>query len=966
MNKLKSILLPLFLFAGILAYAQSGTIRGTVYDANTGEFLPGVTIYIESISHGTITDLDGKFNLKVAPGTYNLKISFISYETVVMEGLKVESEEVTLINDVGLKEATFEIASAVVTAKAVRNTETALLALKHKSPNVFDGISAASLRRTGDSDAASSIKRVTGVSVSNGKYVYVRGLGDRYTKTILNGVDVPGLDPDRNTIQMDIFPTNIIDNIIVHKTFSAELPADFTGGAVDIELKDFPEEKKGNISISAGYNPNFHFKDNYLTYEGGSTDFLGFDDGSRDAPATSNIPQFAEVFMDPESEQGLRYREILEGFNPNMSAIKEKSLMNYGLGVSFGNQKVREKVTIGYNFALSYKNETEFYENAKYGKYSQLGDKSITELNPDNLSNGPLGKNNVFLSGLAGFAVKTAHSKYRINLIHLQNGESGAGIFDFVSDDRGTTFTAYQHVLEYTQRSLTNLFIEGKHKKIESNWEVLWKLSPTLSKIEDPDNRFTRYVYRSTGLEIGTETGFPERTWRDLNEINLGGVFHVTRKFTFKGEDAKLKFGGAYTYKDREFDVFTYSINVRNMTNLTGNPDELFYEENLWPYLGDPQNGIAYDANFIPVNTNQYDANVNYAAVYVSGELNILKKLKSVIGLRAENYTQRYTGSDQSRTKVFENDKVLDDFDIFPAVNLVYSLSDEQNIRVSYSKTIARPSLKELSYAQIFDPVSGVTFIGGLADDKGYDIEGNYVVFWDGDLKSSSVHNFDLRWEWFHERGQMISLSGFYKQFLNPIEMVQFATTQKTQIQPRNVGDGEVYGAEFEFRQGLSFLGHRFENFSVNSNFTYAYSEIELTQTEYESRLLNARVGESVDKTRSLAGLSPYVINAGLLYNGSTSDGIWKNLQAGLFYNVQGETLTIVGMASKPDIYTLPFHSLNFTLNKEFNGIGLGIKVNNILNNKSEKVYQAYGAQDQYYELLEKGRSYSISLKYNF
>ncbi len=965
MNRLKALYLILFSFVSLTAYSQSGIIRGTVFDANTGEFLPGVTIYIESISHGTITDLDGKFNLPVAPGTYTLKISFISYETVVLEGLTVKSKEVTLINDVGLKEATFEIASAVVTAQAVRNTETALLALKQKSPNVFDGISAASLRKTGDSDAAASIKRVTGVSVSNGKYVYVRGLGDRYTKTILNGVDIPGLDPDRNTIQMDIFPTNIIDNIIVHKTFSAELPADFTGGVVDIELKDFPEERKADLTISAGYNPNFHFNNNYLTYEGGSTDFLGFDDGTREIPATSNIPHYIHALSDPNGADGTRYKEILNGFDPNMSAIKENSLMDYGLAVSFGNQKVLQKVTIGYNFALSYKNETEMYENAEFGKYSQLADKNITELNADNLATGAYGVNNVFLSGLAGFAVKTKNSKYRINVIHLQNGESSAGIFDFISRDAGSTFDSYQHVLDYTQRSLTNLFIEGKHKKVESKWEVLWKLSPTLSKIKDPDIRFTRYVYRNDEVEIGTETGFPERSWRDLNEINLGGVLHLTRNFEFRGEDAKLKFGGAYTYKNREYEVITYSLNIRNIP-LTGNPDELFYKENLWPYQGDVTRGTTFDANFIPINTNQFDANVNYIAAYVSGEINILKDLKTVIGVRAEKYIQRYTGSDQGQKKVLDNDIVLDDFSLFPAVNLVYSIGNEQNLRMSYSNTVARPSLKELSYAQIFDPVSGTTFIGGLADDTGYDNDGTYTVFWDGNLTSTSIHNFDLRWEWFYDRGQMVSFSGFYKKFENPIEMVQFATTQKTQIQPRNVGNGEVFGGEFELRQGLSFLGRAFNNFSINSNFTYAYSEIALSQTEYESRLRNARTGETVSKTRTLAGLSPYLINVGLLYNGGTDENFWKDLEAGLFYNVQGETLSIVGISNKPDIYSKPFHSLNFNLSKQFNKFGLGIKIKNILNNKEEYVYKAYEAPESYYSYKEKGTSYSISLKYNF
>jgi len=228
-------------------YSQKGTIRGTIFDDTLGEALMGVTVIAEGTITGTITDLDGKFNLTLPAGSYNLKFSFVSFETLTVKDVKVTDGGVTVLDDLKLKTATLGLGEVTITASAVRNTENSIMTIKMKSPNVLDGISAAGFRKMGDSDAASSMKRVTGVSVEGGKYIYVRGLGDRYTKTIINGVDMPGLDPDRNSIQMDIFPTSIIDNIIVHKSFSADLPADFTGGVVDIGIKDFPEERKGNV-----------------------------------------------------------------------------------------------------------------------------------------------------------------------------------------------------------------------------------------------------------------------------------------------------------------------------------------------------------------------------------------------------------------------------------------------------------------------------------------------------------------------------------------------------------------------------------------------------------------------------------------------------------------------------------------------------------------------------------------------
>ena len=427
----------------------------------------------------------------------------------------------------------------------------------------------------GDSDAASSMKRVTGVSVEGGKYVYVRGLGDRYTKTILNGVDIPGLDPDRNTMQLDIFPTSIIDNIMVYKSFNANMPADFTGGVVDISIKDFPEQKKGSIFLGSGYNPDYHFNNDFLTYKGGKTDFLGFDDGSRAIPATSNLPFFVDAISDPDGEAGTRFREVLDGFNPTMGAIRQRNLMDYNFGASFGNQVPLKKVTLGYNFGLSYKASTEYYRNAEYGRYGLSSDPDLTEMEVREFQIGDYGSSSVLVSGLAGFALKTTRSKFRINMIHMQNGVSRAGIFDFEGSDQGSVFSAVQHNLEYNQRSLSNILIDGKHTFNNAGLDVVWKISPTLSKISDPDARFVRYVVDNNNYEINTEGGFPERIWRDLSEKNISGVLHITKKYKFRGEDARLHFGGAYTFKERDFVIRKFALNVRNLT-LTGNPEELF------------------------------------------------------------------------------------------------------------------------------------------------------------------------------------------------------------------------------------------------------------------------------------------------------------------------------------------------------------------------------------------------------
>jgi outer membrane receptor protein involved in Fe transport len=255
---------------------------------------------------------------------------------------------------------------------------------------------------------------------------------------------------------------------------------------------------------------------------------------------------------------------------------------------------------------------------------------------------------------------------------------------------------------------------------------------------------------------------------------------------------------------------------------------------------------------------------------------------------------QNYTGQNQLGTKVLDNDEVINDSKLFPTASLIYSLSDNQNLRFSFSQTTARPSFKELSFAQIFDPVSDIYFIGGLNDDIGLE-DGEEVVYWDGNLTVSDIQNFDIRWELFQEGGQMVSVSAFYKTFVNPIELVQLASsTQKTQVQPRNVGDGQVMGAEFEARKNLAFISDALTNFSVMANFTYTQSRIKMSDTEYEDRLRTARTGQNIEDYRDMAGQAPYIINAGLSYTGGVgAEGFRKGLEAGFYYNMQGLTFAL-------------------------------------------------------------------------
>ncbi len=935
------------------ASAQKGIIRGTVYEESTGEPLFGVAVKIAGTVNGAVTDFDGKFQINADPGTYDIEASFISFKTVTITDLQVQDGEVTVIDAIWMQDAVEELEAIVVTAEVIKSSETALLTVKRKSANVLDGITSESFRKIGDSNAGEAAKRVPGVSVEGGKYVYVRGLGDRYTKTTLNSVDVPGLDPDRNSIQIDVFPTSLIDNMVILKSFTPELPADFTGGIVNIETKDFPEERVIDVSTSVSYNPSMHFNDNYITTERSGTDFLGMDNGLRALPDGARVDEVPSPLTDAsDAEVG----SFLNSFNSELGATQKTSFTDFSLGLTLADQReLKNGYKLGYMFSGSYKNTTTLYDNAFFGEYQVSQDPGQFELVRATTQEGTLAENSVLLGGVAGIAIKNSANKLKFNIMRLQNGENRAGQFLIDDNDEAVGKSGYigkSDNLEYNERAVTNYLLNGEHYLQEGAWKIDWRGSATFSSQDDPDIRKTAYtIQRGDTIFAAGAAGFPSRLWRELDEVNVVGKADITREYQLFEEEAKLKFGAGQTFKERDYEILTYSLQFfGRQPDWTGDPAQVWTEENLQP------NGPIYliQGNTFP-NPNEYNGTVSNTAAYVSNEFSPLPRLKSILGVRMEKYVQRHTGRDQLQENVLNDEKVLDALDFFPSANLIYSLAEKQNLRGSFTRTIARPSFKELSFAQIIDPVSNRIFNGSLFQYEN----------WDGKIVETRINNFDLRWELFLERGQLLSISGFYKSFDNPIELVRIPEAQTTnEFQPRNVGDGRVVGVELEFRKSLDFISYDFTNFSVSGNLTLVDSKIEISSTELEARNRFARTGQSVADTRDMAGQAPWIVNAGLAYNNAEI-----GLDAGLFYNVKGETLTVVGGGLFPDVYSQPFHSLNFNMNKSVGKeqrLAFNLSVSNILGDDREEFYQGYRASDQIFQRVSPGASIGFGAKYSF
>jgi len=944
--KLKLVFIFLSLLSSLNAFSQSGIISGTVNDGELNDVLPFANILISGTTIGTTSDFDGKYVLEVEPGTYTVTFSYLGYETKAISEVVIGPGAEQII-DVTLNPLANALDEVVVTTTISKNTEVSVLNLQKNSVALLDGLSIQSMKKSGASDIASAIKSVPGVSVQGGKFVYVRGLGDRYTKSILNGVDVPGLDPDRNTLQLDIFPTNILDNILVIKSATADQAADFTGGVVDIVTKDFPTRAEYSVSVGLGYNSTMHFNNNYLSSEGSAGDILGFDSGRRDLV----LPQSVET-PNP-ADNGPRIRQLTQLFRPNLKALEEQSLMNFNFGFTAGNQynlNDEGSKKIGYLASLTYKNSTEFYDGIVNGQVfrKQDQDRSVLELIDDRTQSGNLGVNNVLISGLAGVSLKGLTSKYKLNVLHIQNGESSAA---YLRQDNFNVNSnvIFKDVLTYTERSITNVLLNGEHANEDGSWKVSWKLAPTLSKIYDKDLRTTPFRFNDeTGnFSISpSESGDPSRIWRNLEEINIAGKLDLTRRHQLFGRDAKFKFGGAHTLKQREFIVDQFSHPVQSRAGnfslgFDGNADQVLAPDNIYSTITREGTYVRRDSNI----SDSFDSEITVSAGYVSDEFKFSDRLNAIVGLRLEKFDLLYSGENQDG-EVFDQANILDKMDFFPSANFIYELNEEANkkLRASFSSTTARPSFKEASNAQIFDPVSSTFFIGNI------------------DIQPTYINNFDLRFESYGEGTNFFALSAFAKTFDDPIEL-SFIREARGQFIPLNLGDATVYGGELEVRRNLDFIPG-WQDFSFNANVSIIESNQTFTEDEREARTDNLREGENLPDGRQLQGQSPLLLNIGFNYDNNENG--W---QGGLNYNIQGKTLEIVGNGDIPDVFTLPFHNLKFNLSKELGkekNSKISLRFENILNDKIESVYQSFGATDQLFSSRYPGQAISLGYSYQF
>jgi len=940
-------------------------IYGQVVDAETGETLIGANVRIEELIKGTATDIDGRYSIdNIEPGTYTIIFSFISFQTKVVSEVNLTAGQ-SLKMDVSLAVETFDLGEEViVTAAAITNSEGALLRVRQKAISFSDAISAESITKSGLSDAAGVMKKVVGASVVGGKYIYVRGLGERYSTTHMNGVELPTADPDKKAFQLDLIPSNLIDNIVTLKTFTPDKPGNFSGGLVDITTKDFPENKTLDISVSSSFNSQVAFQDGLLGQRSG-TDWLGYDDGQRKLPTylqelrESNTPiPSLTTGSRIGTQESILLNRASRTFNNEMVPVNTSLPINHGFGISFGDQKETSIGKFGYSVSLTYARSLNNYENGSVGRYLLVGEFDTTdELFGDRVFSDRRTDDNVDWGSLVNLAY-IPHNNHKINFSYFKTqsgthtGRQVEGIWQDVPNSNQIS-----NVLSYQERSLDAMFLSGKSVFTGfNNIQVDWKLSQANNAMETPDLRY--FLLQSENSQInGADTTLfsnpqslyprPARFFRDLDETGNSAIVDVSVPL---GKRSKFKTGYFFDSKERDFNEFRYDIfnDAYSIRDANGDAFQFFQTQGIIDSTTTGR-GQGYDyGTYVQDGSeirNSYDAESTISAVYGMLDLFITDELRFIGGVRFENTDITATSNDSVLASTQNPDGVgfqgigrLDNSDILPSASLVYSINDNINIRTAYTKTLARPTVRELM------PL--ITF----------DFAGDFLFQGNSRLERTLITNYDFRFEWFSGPGEIVAFSAFYKDLENPMERVIRNDIGNNATSIQNVASGTVRGIEIEARKSLGFINEKLEDFTFSGNLTLVDSEVDISEVE----LINIRAANpDAPATRQLFGQSPYIVNVDLQYQNDSG------LSSNLSFNRFGDRLSLATGNATPNVFERAYTTLNWNLSKPLaNGITLSLKANNLLNPLIKQSYEFKG-QEYIFQSFRQGVAFSASIKYS-
>jgi len=964
--KLKQILLvAVWMIIGVTAQAQTGVIKGTVTDANTKETLIGATVALQGTTNGAITDFDGNFRIeKVTAGSYNLVISYISYDNQIVR-VEVTNGNESAIN-VELKPASVDIEEVQVVAKRRDNTEDSMLSSLKAGSLIVSGITAQQISKSQDKDAAEVIRRVPGVSIRDDKFVIVRGLTERYNTVWLNNASTPSSESDVRAFSFDGIPSNLIDNILIYKTASPELPADFAGAAINIITKTLVDKNGFSISIGTGGVQGTVFNDFYR-YKGSNTDWLGFDNGTRALPETfPSTTDFRRMADNSTPEDKAEITRLGQSFSSIWIPDKMKAKPDLTFSFESQNRFTLGKMSLSNITAINYSNKfkrDDIFRSA-YQAYDTINDKSAQSY----YFNDKRFVNNTRVSGLMNWMLIFGNNqKIEFRNIFNQLGTSRTTLRDGENFYGGNFERSYE--LSYESRMIYSSqlggdfsFLNGRDKlNFTLGYSYANKLQPDIRRIKSSLNsELPEGSPFSLGINFNADPTLMGRLFLENHEnIWMAGA-NNSLTFPLWSINAEVKTGIYLEKKAREFSARNIGYAISNITMFDWNLAKLPYSETPFAqnYFDAVQKVFATNninaTNGLKIDessnlSDSYSASNSLSAAYVGLKLPMSKALNLSGGVRLENNIQKLDGYNEIGDSVNVNNDYLD---LFPSANFTYNFSEKVLLRLAYGKTVNRPEFREIS------PFSF------------YNFEEKATVYGNPELKNAYINNYDLRFELYPSMGEMITLGGFYKGFSNPIEahLKDFGTGWNYKY--FNAVSADVYGLELDLRKTLSSLGEQDNVLKYLKDLTVIFNG-----SLMKSSIKNDDPTER-DKTRELQGQSPYLINAGIYYQ-NENNGLMVNL----LYNRIGERIAYVGDESNPHIYEEPFNSFDMTIKYQplkYMTISAGVK--NLLNDEiifkqyeefnldtnGDKVGDGMVKRSEINRKYKPGRTFTLAMTFNF
>lgn len=927
---------------------ETAILAGQVVDAETGDPLVGANVVLQGTNYGRICDVEGEFRLdRVPPGTYVLVCSMIGYRQAMVTGVQLAADGTTRL-PVALQPEAIAVDEVVVEARVLRDNEGSLLRERQKAAALSDAISAEAISRSGSGDAGDAVKHVTGASIVDGKYLNIRGLGERYSTVQLNGTELPSADPDRRSVPMDLFPSQLLDNIVTAKSFTPDRPGSFTGGAVDLSTRSLPERLMVSASTSFAYNTRTSLENSFLGGEQGRWDWLAVDDGTRELPGplaepNSVVPDLGASFTDGDKARQLD--RLSRSFSPVMAPTERRAPLNHSASLAVGNQLGLWGRPLGVLGALSYSRTFSSYDDGTSAQYQLSGQvDQVTGLSNQALLRDHRSSVEVLWGSLLGLSFRPA-TEHELGLTFLYNrsGEDAARyLAGTLPRDLDEAAVYETRVLHYTERSLQSLQLAGKHELgALGRTRIEWTASRSESTQDEPDLRYftDNYVPIDRGDRIDTLYSIltnlypsPTRFYRDLEERNRAAEFGASIPLGFAGRPTgSLKLGGALLDVDRVFRERHFLFRQDNI-RYDGDAAGFFQAGNVG--LVDSTGTLYRFGNYVvdaSEASSNYDGDQRILAAYGMVDLPLVLRLRLISGVRYESTSLSVTSQDAT---LHEGRLDLDDW--LPSVNLVYQLGPDMNLRAAYGRTLARPTFRE------------------LAPYASYDFVGDYIFVGNPDLERTLIDNLDLRWEFFPRPGETYTVSLFDKEFRNPIERA--IRTVNGEVGYQNVDEARVLGLEFEVRKGLAFLAPRLDGLVAGANLTLCRSEVNVPATEL---LIRRSLNPTTPATRPLQGQSPFLLNLDLSYGNPRT-----RTTAGLHYNLFGRRLSEVSLGGTPDVYEEPRGTLDATLAWGINhAYQVKLAAKNLLDPAVRQVYPFQGREYVAHE-HRIGRSFSVGLAY--